>query len=221
MSSRILKGIAVAVGTGLGVGFGGGRKRQSLSMSNLPNDPGVTDRIEDRLDRIEERVKAVENANRPMLESIVDTMLTPYVEQLRAQLQREMREAMEARLTGFERSIESKVSTRMAALEKALVDQSAVITALSQRAVEAEQNFQRLISAVERLFEQRGIAPVASDASRHHTTAPPGVSPGAFEEHFKEALQSGPVVVPEGFRPRIVSEEEAKSGRHRRPLSRL
>jgi len=193
MSSGILKGIAVAAGTGLAVGFGGGRKRQSLSMDNLPNDPNVTDRIE----RIEDRLEAVENASR------------------------RMQEAMDARLTAFEEAIDGKVSARMTALEKALIDQSTVITALSQRAVEAEANFQRLISAVERLFEQRGIAPVASDASRHHTTAPPGVSPGAFEEHFKEALQSGPVVVPEGFRPRIVSEEEAKSGRHRRPLSRL
>jgi uncharacterized coiled-coil protein SlyX len=169
MSSRILKGIAVAAGTGLAAGFGGARKRQSLSMSNLPNEPGLSE----RLDRIEE--------------------------------------SMDARLTAFEESIDGKVSARMAALEKALVDQSAVITVLSQRAVEAEQNFQRLISAVERLFEQRGVAPAA----------PPGVSPAAFEDHFNEALQRGPVAVPEGFRPRIVSEEEAKSTRNRRPLSRL
>ena len=186
MSSRILKGIAVAAGTGLAAGFGG-RKRQSLSMSNLQNDAGVTERS-DRLDRIEERLEAVENASREM--------------------QTDMQDAMESRLTGFERSVDSKVSARMTALEKAVVDQVAVITALSQRAVEAEQNFQRLISAVERLFEQKGIGQA-------------GVSPAAFEDHFNEALQSGPVVVPEGFRPRIVSEEEAKSGRHRRPLSRL
>jgi uncharacterized coiled-coil protein SlyX len=188
MSSRIRKGIAVAAGTGLAVGFGGGRKRQSLSMDNLPNDPNVTDRIE----RIEDRLEAVENASR------------------------RMQEAMDARLTAFEEAIDGKVSARMTALEKALIDQSTVITALSQRAVEAEANFQRLISAVERLFEQRGIEQQA-------ITRPgqPGVSPAAFETHLNEALQSGPVVVPEGFRPRIVSEEEAKSPRNRRPLSRL
>ena len=45
---------------------------------------------------------------------------------------------------------------RVCDLEKALIDQSAIITALSQRAMEAEQNFQRLISAVERLLRTEG-----------------------------------------------------------------
>jgi hypothetical protein len=200
MPSTILKGITVAAGTGLAVGFGGGRKRQSISMDDI-----------ERLDRIEERLEAVENVNRRTIESVLEATLTPYVEKLRGQLQNDMRESMDTRLAAFEKSIDGKVSTRMAALEKAIIDQSAVITALSQRAVEAEENFQRLISAVERLFEQKGITPAGQK----------GVTPAAFEEHLNDALQRGPVVVPEGFRPRIVSEEETKQGRHRRPLSRL
>ena len=175
-------------------------------MSHHPDDPNLIE----RLDRIEERLEAVEGVNKRTLESALETTLAPYVEKLRGQLQTDMQEAMNTRLTAFEQSIDGKVSKRMASLEKALIDQSAVITALSQRAVEAEENFQRLISAVERLFEQKGIAPGGQQ----------GVSPAAFEEHLNEALHS-PVVVPQGFRPRIVSEEEAKSSRHRRPLSRL
>lgn len=131
--------------------------------------------------------------------SALETALAACVAKLRGELRAEMQE-----------SIEREVAARTAALEKGLIDQSAVITALSQRAVEAEENFQRLISAVERLFEQKGIAPAPQ----------PGVSPAAFEEHLNEALHA-PVVVPQGFRPRIVSEEEAKHSRHRRPLSRL
>ncbi len=215
MSSRILKGIAVAAGTGLAVGFGGGRKRRSLSMNNFPDDPTIDHAtLTARLDRIEDRLEAVENANRRTLETVLETTLAPYVGKLRAQLLTDMQESMNTRLTAFEESIDSKVSTRMTAVEKALIDQSAVITALSRRAVEAEENFQRLISAVERLFEQKGITPAGQQ----------GVSPAAFEpfeKQLSDAMQLGPVVVPEGFRPRIVSEEETKASRHRRPLSRL
>lgn len=203
MSGRILKGIAIAAGTGLAVGFGGGRKR--FPMNTLPGD-----NLTERLDRIEERLEAVEHTNRQAIESVLESTLAPHIENLRGQLHTDLLEAMNTRLAAFENSIDNKVSARMAALEKALIDQSTVITALSQRAVEAEENFQRLISAVERLFEQKGIAPAGH----------PGVSPAAFEEHLNEALQS-PVVVPQGFRPRIVSEEESKASRHRRPLSRL
>jgi hypothetical protein len=215
MSSRILKGIAVAAGTGLAVGFGRGRKRQSLSMNNLPDDPTIDHAtLTARLDRIEDRLAAVENANQGTHETILEATLAPYVEKLRAQLQTDMQESMNTRLTAFEESIDSKVSTRVNALEKALIDQSAVVTVLSRRAVEAEENFQRLISAVERVFEQKGIAPAGQQ----------GVSPAAFEpfeKQLSEAMQHGPLVVPEGFRPRIVSEEETKPSRHRRPLSRL
>jgi hypothetical protein len=209
MSSRILKGFAVAAGTGLAAGFSRGRKRQSLLMNQ--DDPALIARLE----RIEDRLDAVESNNRRTLESILERTLAPYVETLRARLQIDMRESMDNRLTAFEKAIDQKVSTRMAAMEKVLIDQSTIITALSQRAVEAEENFQRLISAVERLFAQKEGAPASKAV----------VSPAAFETSFEkqlnDALQAGPVVVPEGFRPRIVSEKEAKNSQHRRPLSKL
>ena len=180
-------------------------------MSHLADDHTLIARLE----RIEDRLDAVENNNRRTLESILERTLAPYAEALRGRLQSDVREAMDTRLAEFEQAIDKKISTRMTALEKALIDQSTIVTALSQRAVEAEENFQRLISAVERLFAQKEGSPAGKAV----------VSPAAFETPFEkqlnDAMQHGPVVVPEGFRPRIVSEDEAKSSRHRRPLSRL
>ena len=85
-------------------------------------------------------------------------MIGPKIrENLRAHLRAELLES----LTTFEESIDSKVSMRVSTIEKALIDQSAIIAALSQRAIEAEQNFQRLIGAVERLCEQKEAASTA------------------------------------------------------------
>jgi hypothetical protein len=106
--------------------------------------------------------------------------------------------------------IGSKVSLRISTLEKALTDQSAVVTALSRRAVEAEENFQRLISAVERLCER--TEPAAGSQST------------PFETQLTEAFQRQPATSPlpddSGFRPRIVRDENAKP-RHRKPLAHL
>lgn len=165
-----------------------------MSDSFDENNPLV-----ERLDRIEVRLGAIEDSGRERLETLVERTLAPRVEELRLRLHADMVESMETRLTTFEQSIDSKVSTRVAALEKALIDQSAIITALSHRAVEAEENFQRLIAAVERLCAQRER-----------------VTP--FEEQLGEAFDRQPV---SDFRPRIVTEEEAREHRHRRPMSRL
>jgi len=166
-----------------------------------------------RLDYIEARLDAVEHSSRETLASLLETALTPQIDQLRSRLSSEMQESMDARLNEFEQSIDKKVSTRIAALEQALIEQSSVITVLSKRAVEAEENFQRLIAAVERLCEQK-------------ETARAGVTPAAFEapfeSHLKEAIRQQPAAETDhGFRPRIVSEEEARTSRHRRPMSRL
>jgi primosomal protein N' len=215
MPSRILKGFAVAAGAGLAAGFSRGRKRQSLSMNHSDSMDNDDPKLIARLERIEDRLDAFESNNRRTLESVLEKTLAPYVETLRARLQIDIRESMDTRLNAFEQAIDQKVSNRVAALEKVLIDQSTIITTLSQRAVEAEENFQRLISAVERLFAQREGAPAGK----------PVISPAAFETSFEkqlnDALQAGPVVVPEGFRPRIVSEKEAKHSQHRRPLSKL
>lgn len=61
---------------------------------------------------------------------------------------------MQEALTIFEGTIDTKVSLHISKVEKTLIEQSVVITTLSQRAVDSEVNLQRLISAVEKLFER-------------------------------------------------------------------
>lgn len=209
MSNTILKGLAVAAGTGVAVGIGSGRQRQK-AMSDSSSD----EKMIERLDRIELRLDAVEHSNRDTLAGLLESTLAPHIDDLRSRLNAEMQESMDARLDEFEKSIDSKVSTRISALENALIEQSSVITVLSKRAVEAEENFQRLIAAVERLCEQK-------EAGRPSVT--PAAFEAPFEQHLKDAIQRQPAAAADdhGFRPRIVSEEEAKSSRHRRPMSRL
>ena len=205
MTSRLLKALTIAAGTGLAIGFTSIRRLQTVStMSSRADD----DRLIERLDRIEARLTAIESSGREKFESLMEVALAPRVEELRLRLHGDMVESMETRLAAFGQNIDSKVSARLSTIEKALIDQAAVITALSKRAVESEENFQRLIGAVERLCEQK------------QTPAPRIELP--FERQLSEAFQRQPgVPQPEtGFRPKIVPEDEIKE-RHRRPMSRL
>lgn len=204
MTTRLLKALTIAAGTGLAIGFASIRRRQTVSNMNArPED----DRMIERLDRIEARLSAIESSGRERFESLMEVALAPRVEELRLRLHGDMVETMETRLTAFEQNIDSKVSARLSTLEKALIDQAAVITALSKRAVEAEENFQRLIGAVERLCEQK------------QSTAPRPDLP--FERQLNEAFQrQGGGQQESGFGPRIVADDEARQ-RHRRPMSRL
>jgi hypothetical protein len=70
-----------------------------------------------------------------------------------------VQQSVHASLTTFERAIEDKVSDRVAVIEKAMPDQSAVVAALSQRALELDLNLQRLIAMVEKLCERTGAGP--------------------------------------------------------------
>jgi hypothetical protein len=226
MASKIIKGLAVAAGTGLAIGFGSKRRTQTTSMSDsLDNIPAI-ELLLDRLDRIEARMSAGEARPAVNIEAlqvqvdrhfadvakevpaILESLLGPHVADLRARLHTEMRESMEAGLTAFEQTIDNKVSLRISTLEKALIDQSAIVTALSQRAIEAEENFQRLISAVERLCERKE-QPVLDLP---------------FERQLSEAFRRQPapsaLPVDSGFRPRIVREDDPKV-RHRNRLTGL
>lgn len=134
---------------------------------------------------------------------MVASVISSRVAQLRNTLTAEIQQAVDARLVTFERTIDDKVSGRVAALEKALVDQSGVITALSQRALESDANLQRLISAVEKLCERTEGRPAA--AAQPREDAP-------FEKHLDDAIKRPPV---SGFRPAIVKEDEELRPRHR------
>ncbi len=116
------------------------------------------ERIAADIAAIEKRMADVTKGIPALLESIV----APRVDDLRLRLRSEMQQSVNASLTTFERAIDDKVSDRIAALEKAMLDQSALVTALSQRAVESDLNLQGLISAVERFCERPGTRAVAA-----------------------------------------------------------
>jgi hypothetical protein len=97
----------------------------------------------------------------------------------------------------IQRRVEELVSLRISPLQKALIDQSAIIKTLSQRAIEAEATLQRLASAVERLCE------------RNEGRSGEGV------KRQPEPYQQPP---DSGFRPRIVPEEDDRR-RHRKRLA--
>ena len=171
--------------------------------------------VERRLDQVAREIPAILES---LLETMLETTLGPRVEDLRARLRAETLESVEATLARFEQTIDSKVSVRVSTLEKALIDQAAIVTTLSQRAVEAELNLQRLIAAVEKLCERTDARPAAPFA------ATPAIEPSflelPFERHLSEAIkrQPEPPAQPSdsGFRPRIVKEDEDKlRPRHR------
>jgi hypothetical protein len=88
-----------------------------------------------------------------------------------------------------------------------LLDQSSIVTALSQRAVESDMNLQRLISAVERLCGRSNLTPPTPQESYQPEEKRPEIPAPQFQS---------------AFRPRIVKEdEEDKEARHRIPLTRL
>ena len=145
--------------------------------------------------------------------AVLESIIVPRVEDLRVRLRSELQQSVNATLTRFERAIDDKISDRMSTLEKALLDQSSIVTALSQRAVESDMNLQRLISAVERLCERGSLTP------------PPPQEPSFLDLPYQPEVKRPEIPAPpfqSAFRPRIVKEdEEGKEPRHRVPLTRL
>ncbi len=86
--------------------------------------------------------------------ALLESIVAPRVDDLRLHLRSETQQSVNAGLTTFERAIEEKVSDRIAALEKVMLDQSALVTALSHRAIESDLNLERLIAAVGRLCDR-------------------------------------------------------------------
>lgn len=170
-------------------------------------------RIAGELAAIEKRFADVTKAIPGVLESII----VPRVEDLRAHLKAETQQSVNASLTRFERAIDDKVSERINNLERTLLDQSSIVTSLSQRAVETDMNIQRLISAVERLVDRptSPLAPVRQEPSRLDLP---------FQKELKEALNRQQEIPPgfqSAFRPQIVKEEDDTNRRHRVPLTNL
>jgi hypothetical protein len=159
----------------------------------------------DRLDQIEDRISAVETGKpesiAKALPAILEAIITPYMAAIRERLQAETQHWLEARLRAFERDLEEKLELRIATIEKAVVEQAGIMATLTQKAIDADVNLQRLISAMEKLFERAEL----------------GVQNLPFESHLKEAAQRPA----DGFRPKFISEKEGEKLRPRAPLARI
>jgi chromosome segregation ATPase len=136
--------------------------------------------ISTSIDAVEKRLGNVAAGIPAMLESII----APRTEELRLRLITEIQQSVRATLTTFERAIEDKVADRITLIEKALLDQSAVVTALSHRAVDLEANVQRMISAVERLGDRLSLS---LDARAYPMPKPPAFSDSPLEMKSNEA----------------------------------
>ena len=111
--------------------------------------------IEKRLDEVATGVPA-----------LVESIISPRSDDFQLRLRSETQQSVRTALTTFERTLEDKVSDRIAVIEKAMIDQSAVVASLSQRAIELELILQRLISGVERLCERTSATLDASTAAK-------------------------------------------------------
>ena len=146
--------------------------------------------------------------------AMLDAMFAQHVTELRDRIEAETKQVVEGALESFESALEKKFGARIATIEKALIDQSSIITTLSERAIESDANLQRLVSAVEKLCERTEFGGQPRPASN------------GFEGQLAEATtrQSEPLRqagADPGFRPRILKEDEANAQRHRRKLTLL
>ncbi len=122
-----------------------------------------------------------------VVQSMLDTTLSLRIEDLRVRLHTEMVESVEATLTRFEQTIDSRVSSRISTIEKTLTDQSGTITALSQRGIESEADLQRLISVAKRLCERTDAPSVVPMPAKE-----PSFLDLPFERRLNEAMNGNP-----------------------------
>jgi len=158
------------------------------------------------------------------LRMLVDVRATEIEQRLAA----EMRDRQIQALAIIEKTVELKVSERIAAIERTLSDQSSSIDSLRERAQETDVNLKRLISAIERLCER--TQPLQAAAAANGTTTvsipvpPPAPGPGPnvvpFETHMAEARQKQEERLPD-FSPKLFVEEGKEPRRPRFPLARL
>jgi uncharacterized coiled-coil protein SlyX len=148
----------------------------------------------------------------PEIPEMLESIILTHIDEMRANLHAGTQALVNENMAAFEKTIGEAVSGRMSMLEKTLIDQSGIITTLSQRAIASDGNLQRLISAVERLCERSDVRPAALTVT---DLAEP------FDAQLNAAEQRQSRDPDSGFRPRIITAEEEKALRHRVPLTRF
>jgi hypothetical protein len=202
--ASIFKTFAIAAGAGVALGLcttavGSRRSARRAGADVLDIEP-----LLDRLETIERRFESVkttvpvadlksridaQEAEIERIRTLVDVRAAEIEMRLGTEIENRNKQALQT----IEKTVELKVSERIAAIERTLTEQSASIEALRDRALDTDANLKRLITAIERLCENTQAASIAAPA--------PAAAPG-------------PIPV-----PRIFREEEARKSRF--PLARL
>jgi uncharacterized coiled-coil protein SlyX len=232
--ASILKTLAIAAGAGVAIGLcTTSTGRRTTRRDDVIDIEPLLDRLETIERRFETAVTAkpeIENgpsvvtelsrrieaqdAEIVRLREMVDTRAM----EIRSRLEAEMEERHRQALATIEKTVEFRVSERIAAIERSLTEQSVSIEALRDRAQDTDANLQRLIVAIERLCE-RMPAPLPA--------AGPVLLP--FESHLRDASREAAheETVPQ-FRSRIFQEPEPEAERDPRdqkksrfPLARI
>jgi uncharacterized coiled-coil protein SlyX len=214
MANKILKGLALAAGAGAALGFSAGLGRQRKNISSAETPPAPPHDLELRFERQAReiatlRAQAEESGRRASTEftaferrlasareelpAAIDAVVTPRVDELRARLQSEMREAAANGLARIDQAIDEKLASRIAALETTLADQSNAIGSLNRRALETDANLQKLILSVERLCDRAGARPAAEPV------AEPSFLDLPFQTQYEAALEREPATPPRMF----------------------
>jgi uncharacterized coiled-coil protein SlyX len=108
--------------------------------------------------------------------------------EIQGRLEAEMDERHRRALETIEKTVEFKISERIAALERALGEQSASIDALRTRAQETDSNLQRLIVAIERLCERTQVLQTPAPVPVPVPAPGPVVVP--FSAHLEEVIET-------------------------------
>jgi hypothetical protein len=231
--ASLLKTLAIAAGAGVAFGIctTAGSRRASRGYQSRPVrnvDVLEIEPLLDRLETIERRledeaakpaaVHAADLATRlsaqdteiERLRALVDIRAVEIEQRLEAEIDNRHAHA----LSTIEKTVELKVAERIALIERTLLEQSASIDTLRERARDTDANLKRLITAIETLCER--TQPLAA-------ATPPVPVPGpvvvAFEKHLAEAQLKQEEPVPE-FRSKIFLEPDAPK-RPRFPLARI
>jgi len=222
--ASILKTFAIAAGAGVALGIctSAGTRRRSVRPRTTEHDVLDLEPLLDRLEAIERRVSTAAAA--PPAAVVKVSELNSRIDAQEAEIERlrtlvevraleieqrlgaEMNQRSQQALAEIEKTVELKVSERIAAIERSLQDQAASIESLRDHALETDTNLKRLITAIERLCER--TEPLVTVAATVPAAGPVAV-PRAKQEDEMPA-----------FRSTIFTEEEAPK-KTRFPLARI
>jgi uncharacterized coiled-coil protein SlyX len=121
-------------------------------------------RIEPLLDRIE---RLESRGSGPDPARLIGA-LNGRIEQQETEI-RDLRNRLNDVESGIERTVETRVGERVAAIERSIAEQSVSLAALRDHAFETDTNLQKLIAAIDRLCEQKTASAAATTESPFET----------------------------------------------------